>query len=90
MEINHFSEEALDYYNTMLGFLLKRAKGEIKTGARFMRDLVLNHPEYEKDSIVSNKICYDLVKRIALLGMGAKWDESLLGEMPGFMEEYRE
>lgn len=62
MDINEFSEEDTEYYCTMLDFLVKRARGEIKTGARFMRDLVLNHPEYKKDSVVSNKICFDLVK----------------------------
>jgi hypothetical protein len=53
-----------------------------------MRDLVLNHPAYEQDSVVNNQICYDLVKETTLLGIPAKWDDSLLGEMPEFMEEY--
>lgn len=88
MKLNKFSENDMKFYETMLEFLCKRARGEIKTGARFMRDLVLNHPEYEHDSMVNNKICYDLVKEATLLGIPAKWDESLLGEMPEFMEEY--
>jgi len=78
MKMNKFSEEDLSFYNTMIEFLCKRARGEIKTGARFMRDLVLNHPEYEKDSVVGDKICYDLVKETTLIGMG-KWNETLLG-----------
>ena len=36
----------------------------MKTGARLIRDFVLSHPEYKHDSIVSNSIVYDLVKRI--------------------------
>ena len=44
-----------------------------------MRDLVLNHPEYQKDSIVSDQICYELVSRTTLLGTGDKWDKDLLG-----------
>lgn len=74
---NKFSEEDLEFYNLMLEFLCKRARGEIKTGARFMRDLVLNHPLYEEDSIVNNSICMDLVKETTLLGIPAKWDNSL-------------
>jgi glutamate--cysteine ligase catalytic subunit len=88
MEEFNFSIEDLEFYNTMLEFLCKRARGEIKTGARFMRDIVLNHPLYEEDSIVNNKICLDLVKEATLLGVPSKWDNSLLGEMPEFMEEY--
>lgn len=56
MTLNKFSENDRHYYNTMLTFLSKRARGEIKTGARFMRDLVLNHKEYKKDSMVTDPI----------------------------------
>jgi glutamate--cysteine ligase catalytic subunit len=56
MEIHRFSEEDHEFYDTMLNFLCRRARGEIKTGARFMRDLVLNHPAYEQDSVVNNQI----------------------------------
>lgn len=44
-----------------LEFLLARARGEIKTGARFIRDFVLQHPDYKQDSIISDKISYDLM-----------------------------
>mmetsp|Transcript_1775 Transcript_1775/g.1953 ORF Transcript_1775/g.1953 Transcript_1775/m.1953 type:complete len:319 (+) Transcript_1775:972-1928(+) len=86
MQINKFSEEDLKFYHKMIEFLLKRAKGEIKTGARFMRDLVLNHPEYEQDSVVNDHICYDLVKETTLLGIANKWDESLLGVQDDILE----
>lgn len=86
MDIHEFDQEAKDYYNTMIGFLIKRASGEIKTGARFMRDFVLNHKDYKKDSIVQSNICYDLVKETAILGMCDKWDESLLGQVPENIE----
>jgi glutamate--cysteine ligase catalytic subunit len=56
MALNKFSENDKHYYNTMLNFLVKRAKGEIKTGARFMRDFVINHKEYKKDSMVTDAI----------------------------------
>jgi glutamate--cysteine ligase catalytic subunit len=84
----NFSTEHLEFCTTMLDFLCKRARGEIKTGARFMRDVVLNHPFYENDSVVNNKICYDLVRESKLLAELSKWDNSLLGEKPGFMESY--
>lgn len=53
--------EQVRYY---LKFLLSRARGETKTGARLIRDFVLSHPNYKHDSIVSNEIAFDLVKSI--------------------------
>jgi glutamate--cysteine ligase catalytic subunit len=88
MQEFNFSTEDLEFCTKMLDFLCKRARGEIKTGARFMRDLVLNHPLYEKDSVVINNICYDLIQENLLLGTSSKWDNSLLGEEPEFMELY--
>ena len=88
MESNKFPEESIEYYRTMMTFLAKRAKGEIKTGARYMRDFVLLHPNYKKDSIVDNKICRDLIYKVAVLGMNKEWDETLWGEKPDFMDEF--
>lgn len=50
--------------NTYLEFLNKRARGLVPTGAKFIRDYVLQHPAYQKDSIVSKEIAYDLVNTI--------------------------
>ena len=47
-----------------LSFLLERAKGEVKTGAKFIRDFVLNHPAYKHDSIINDKIAYDLMSSV--------------------------
>lgn len=88
MDINNYDKEAKEFHQTMLDFLLKRAKGEIKTGARWMRDFVHNHPAYQKDSVVSPEIAYDLVKETAELGVPSKWDETLLGPKPDFMDQY--
>jgi len=55
--------------------LRRRLKGEIPTGARFLRNFVLNHPQYQHDSIVSGEIAFDLVK----LCTQTSWNEQLLG-----------
>ncbi len=47
-----------------LQFLKGRASGQYKTGAKFIRDFVLNHPNYKQDSIVTHEIAYDLLKYI--------------------------
>lgn len=71
----------------MIDLLVKRARGELKTGAKFMRDFVVNHPKYEHDSIVPKEVCYELVREVQQLGNGEKWDESLLGPKPSFMKD---
>jgi glutamate--cysteine ligase catalytic subunit len=53
MDIKEWSQNQKDETNKYLEFLRKRARGEIPTGARFIRDFVLNHPEYKKDSIIT-------------------------------------
>ena len=35
--------------------------GELKTTARWIRDLVAAHPEYKQDSIISEGLAYDLL-----------------------------
>jgi len=41
-----------------------KAKGEVQTNARFMRDFVMDHPQYNEDSIVTENIQFDLLKQI--------------------------
>ena len=41
--------------------LQRRARGELRTGARFLRDFVTSHPAYERDSVISKEIAFDLV-----------------------------
>jgi len=49
---------------TYLGLIRKRARGELWTGARWIREFVRKHPLYAKDSVVSDEIQYDLVKAV--------------------------
>ncbi len=59
-----YAKDVVEQVRTFLRFLLLRAKGEIKTCARIIRDFVLSHPEYKNDSNVSNRIAFDLVNSI--------------------------
>ncbi len=47
-----------------------RANGKLMTPASWMRKTVREHPEYKKDSIVSERINYDLVWKIHQIGSG--------------------
>jgi glutamate--cysteine ligase catalytic subunit len=47
-----------------LDFIRKRADGSLWTGSRWIREFVASHPDYQQDSAVPQKICYDLVKAV--------------------------
>lgn len=49
---------------TYLDLIRKRADGTLWTGARWIREFVASHPGYRHDSVVSEEICYDLVKAV--------------------------
>jgi len=67
MELKQWSAENKNITNIYLEFLRKRSRGLVPTGAKFIRDFVLNHPAYQKDSIVSKEIAYDLICMIEKL-----------------------
>lgn len=64
MTLKKWSQPQQDSTNKYLAFLARRSKGQIPTGARFIRDFVLQHPAYKQDSIVSKEISYDLLAMI--------------------------
>ena len=39
--------------------------GTLKTTARWMRDFVAEHPDYKQDSVITDKINYDLLWKCA-------------------------
>ncbi|RAK98211.1 glutamate--cysteine ligase [Aspergillus ibericus CBS 121593] len=47
-----------------LDLIRKRANGTLWTGAKWIREFVASHPGYKHDSVVSEEICYDLVKAV--------------------------
>lgn len=47
-----------------LEFIRKRADGTLWTGAKWIRDFVANHPNYQGDSVVSEGVTYDLIKAV--------------------------
>ncbi len=65
MALNQWPEHQIKKVCHSLEFLQKRARGEIPTGARFLRDLVLNHPEYKHDSIITPAVAFDIMNTVA-------------------------
>ncbi|XP_022119761.2 glutamate--cysteine ligase catalytic subunit [Pieris rapae] len=62
-----------------LKLIQRRASGEISTMATWIRQFVTSHPEYKKDSVVSEKINYDLLKTAHGIQTGAIPAPTLLG-----------
>ena len=70
----------------MIGFLGRWASGDIKTGATFLWELALKHSDYKEDSILTNKMNYDIVWYVSNIGR-TNWPEDLLGPQPYFIDE---
>lgn len=47
-----------------LDLIRKRASGQLWSGAKWIRHFVREHPGYKNDSVVSEDICYDLIKAV--------------------------
>ncbi|CAG9771333.1 unnamed protein product [Ceutorhynchus assimilis] len=62
-----------------LKFIQKRASGEVLTTAAFIRKFVMEHPNYNHDSVVSEIINYDLLTTLKDISDGNKSCPELLG-----------
>jgi len=76
-EVDKDTKETISKY---LRFIRMRASGELLTNAAWMRQFVLNHPDYQQDSVVTQKIATDLMKECHDIGAGVTHVEEMLGE----------
>ena len=53
-----------------LDIIKKRANGTLWTAAKWIREFVREHPEYEGDSVVGEEINHDLIGAAIKLGCG--------------------
>lgn len=65
-----------------LDLVSKRADGRLQTAATFIREFIQTHPEYKHDSVVSQRVTYDLIKSVEKMDSGEFWPEKLLGRKP--------
>lgn len=56
--------KAEKYCEKYLQFLSKRASGELWTDAKYIRNFIMNHPKYKRDSKINDEINYDLINHI--------------------------
>ncbi|XP_018414372.1 PREDICTED: glutamate--cysteine ligase catalytic subunit isoform X2 [Nanorana parkeri] len=75
-------EVDVDTRCTILNYLKlikKRASGELMTAARWMREFVSNHPDYKQDSVITDKINYDLMVKCNQIANGQTGCPGLVG-----------
>lgn len=60
---------------------LRRANGELMTPASWIRQQVISHPDYRRDSFVSNEIAYDLLQAAKSIGDGFQKCPEILGDV---------
>ncbi|KAG4306520.1 hypothetical protein PORY_000508 [Pneumocystis oryctolagi] len=59
IHVSHKTKQVLEKY---LELIEKRASGEWQTTASWIRSFIRNHPNYRKDSVITQEINYDLIK----------------------------
>lgn len=62
-----------------LKLIQKRASGELLTTASWIRNEITGHQDYKQDSVVSSRICYDLLKKAKAIQDGVLPCPELLG-----------
>jgi glutamate--cysteine ligase catalytic subunit len=67
-----------------LEFICQRASGELVTTATWMRNFVSAHPEYKFDSVVTEKIAYDLLQKCVGISQGTVRVPELFGSFGNF------
>lgn len=67
METQNYSPEHQEQIEEILDFLMARAKGEVPTGAKFIREYIVNHPLYKNDSKISKCLQCCLINQITNL-----------------------
>ncbi|XP_055025770.1 glutamate--cysteine ligase catalytic subunit isoform X2 [Misgurnus anguillicaudatus] len=76
-------EVDVDTRCTILNYLKlikKRASGELMTMAKWMREFVGKHPEYKQDSVITDKINYDLLRKCDRIAKGEERCPELIGD----------
>jgi glutamate--cysteine ligase catalytic subunit len=66
-------------FSRYLGLIKSRANGTLVTTASWIRRFVQSHPDYKKDSVVSQEINYDLITTMDKIGRGELHVPELLG-----------
>jgi glutamate--cysteine ligase catalytic subunit len=64
-----------------LRLISKRASGELMSTAMWIRQFLTSHPQYKQDSVVTEEITYDLIKRMQEISEGVAPCPELTGKL---------
>nr|AOE43201.1 glutamate-cysteine ligase [Cavenderia deminutiva] len=78
--VTNFDDETCAVVNKYINFISKRASGELLTMSSWTRKFVTSHPAYNKDSVVSQTIQDDYVKRCSDIINKKVTEPELLGD----------
>ena len=81
-EINNnpnYDENARQNLLKFANHMEKKAKGEIWTDAKYIRKFISEHPKYNKDSIITEEINYDLINHLLEIQNGNLKPKELFG-----------
>lgn len=67
-----------------LSLVSKRASGQLKSNASWIREFIASHPNYKHDSVISNELNYDLTKALEKITNGEGWDSLAKSMLGGF------
>uniref|UniRef100_A0A674EYG2 Glutamate--cysteine ligase n=1 Tax=Salmo trutta TaxID=8032 RepID=A0A674EYG2_SALTR len=76
-------EVDVDTRCTILNYLKlikRRASGELMTMAKWMREFVDKHTQYKQDSVITDKINYDLLRKCDSIAKGEERCPELIGD----------
>ena len=73
--------ETSAYLNRYLNFISLKAKGEILTTASWIRQFVQKSPLYKQDSVISQELNYELLKRMCEISEGKVHEPLLFGNI---------
>ncbi|KAG8198502.1 hypothetical protein JTE90_017368 [Oedothorax gibbosus] len=77
MEVDVDTQCSIQQY---LKLIQLRAKGDLMTASRWIRSFISKHPDYNSDSIVNEKVNYDLLATIDRITHGLEVCPELLGK----------
>ena len=62
-----------------MDFFERKTKGELWTDAKYIRKFVNDHPKYNKDSIITEEINFDLITHLLDIQNGVIKPKELFG-----------
>jgi len=81
MSLKQWPEDKCEQIMVYMRFLSDRAMGTVPSGATFIREYIMNHPEYLRDSKMSESMGFDLLKMMSTLNdEGSEARRHLLGQ----------